>query len=165
MWGKGVWALGLLACNGLMAGGLDLCLENPARVDDLTVQSFRTELHRIVEASGRSAAFVPCGPGAVRIVLRRDPPDQETSALAAIRQRDGRLLPEIEVFVGPTSQLIGVRLCGVLGRALARVTSHELGHYLNRSARHAAHGAMMERLSAAHLMAADRAFFLLPPAE
>lgn len=163
MWAKGLWALALLAGNVLTAGTLDLCLDNPARVDDLTVHAFRAELTRIVEDSGRVAVFLPCAPGVLRIVLRRDPPDEETAALAAIRQRDGRLLPEIDVFVGPTTQLIGVRLCGVLGRALARVTSHELGHYLTRSARHSANGAMMERLSAAHLMAADRAFFQLPP--
>jgi hypothetical protein len=149
----------------MIAGGLELCVENPARLDGFTVQAFRAELNRIAELSGRPIVFTGCRPGLVRIVLRDEPPAEETSALGAIRQQDGRLLPEIELFVSPTSRLINTRLPEILGRALARVATHELGHLLTRSSTHRDHGVMMERLSAAHLMASDRSFFSLPPGE
>jgi hypothetical protein len=165
MWAKGLCALGLLACNSLIAGGLELCVENPARLDGFTVQAFRAEIQRIAQVSGRPITFTASQAGRVRIVMREEPPDEETSALGAIRQRDGRLLPEIELFISPTSRLINTRLSEILGRALARVATHELGHLLTRRATHRDHGVMMERLSAAHLMASDRSFFSLPPGE
>jgi hypothetical protein len=165
MWAKGLLALGLLAGNSLIAGGLELCIENPARLDEFTVQAFRGEIQRIAQLSNRPIAFAGCRSGHVRIVLRNEPPDEETSALGAIRQQDGRLLPEIELFVSSTSRLINTRLSGILGRALARVATHELGHLLTRRATHRDNGVMMERLSAAHLMASDRNFFSLPPGE
>ncbi len=154
----------MLAGKTLIGGGLALCLENPARVDTYTLQALQEELHFILVASDRSAAITtPCRPGIVTITLRQDPPDEETSALGGIRVRDGRLFPEIELFVSPTAQIVGTRLPGVLGRALARVATHELGHWLNQNSLHAARGCMMERLSAGYLMAPNRGFFRLPP--
>jgi hypothetical protein len=149
----------------LMAGSLDLCIENPARVDGATLESFQAELRAILTASGRTASFAPCRPGILTITLRRQPPDDEPSALGGTRYRDGRLVPEIELFVAPIAQIIWTRLPGVLGRALARVATHELGHSLFNRTGHAVSGVMMERLGAAHLMAADRGFFRLPPGD
>lgn len=149
--------------NPFVVSGLEICVENPARLDPPTVQAFRTELSAILAASGRDAAVIPCRPGIMTITLRPEPPREESSALGGIRYRSGRLEPEIELFVSPTAQIVRSRLPGVLGRALARVATHEFGHWLNQSPAHAAHGVMMERLSAAHLTASNRAFFRLPP--
>ena len=152
----------IVAAIPLKGGSLELCLENPARVDADTLQAFRTELNRIMAASNRFAAHTACGPGVVTIVLRIDPPSEETSALGAIRVRGGRMVPEIELFVQPTAQIVGTRLAGVLGRALARVATHELGHWMSQSSAHADCGVMIAGLSGAHLRAADRGFFRLP---
>ncbi len=148
-----------------MAGGLPLCLKNAAQLDGDTVQAFQTELSRILTSSGWSGVWSPCSSGVLAITLRRDPPESEPSALGGIRTSDGRLLPEIELFVSPTAQIVGTRLPAVLGRALARVATHELGHWLNQGPAHTSRGYMMERLSAAHLMAPDHGFFRLPPLE
>ncbi len=165
MWNAN-WAIAvLLIANPLMAGGLELCVENPARLDESTVQAFRTELGGILTASGRAYTFTACRPGIPTITMREQPPDEETSALGGTRIRNGRLVPEIDLFVGSVAQLVGTRLPAVLGRCLARVATHELGHWLNQDGRHAERGVMMGRLSAAHLLAPDNGFFRLPPGD
>jgi hypothetical protein len=163
MWAAALVTIALAAANQSMASGLDLCLENRARLDDDTVRAFRTELERIVAASDRPAAFVPCGSGTITITFRNDPPGEEPTALGSIRQVDGRLIQQIELYVQPTAAVIGTRLPAVLGRALARVGTHELGHWLSQASGHAQSGIMMESLSAAHLMVPDRGRFRLPP--
>jgi hypothetical protein len=157
-------ALAVLA-GPLMAGGLKVCLANPARLDDLTLQVFRQELGAILTASGRPSSLDSCASPAVRITLRQYPGEEEPAALGRTRYVNGRLLPEIDLFVSPVGQIVGTRLPGVIGRALARVAAHELGHWLAQETGHAAHGFMMERLAAGHLMAAGREFFRLPPAD
>ena len=161
----GLTAIAVMAANQLIAGGLELCVENPARLDDQTVDAFRKELRQIVTASGRQAAFVACGSGAITITLRAGPNPEEPSALGAIRQIDGRLIPQIELYIQPTAAILGSRLPAVLGRALARVGTHELGHWLTQTSGHSPQGIMMESLSAAHLMVPDHGRFRLPPSD
>jgi len=78
------------------------------------VRALRTELERIVTASDRPASFLPCGPGTITITLRNDPPADEPSALGAIRQLDGRLIPQIELYIRPTASIIRTCLPAVL---------------------------------------------------
>jgi hypothetical protein len=153
------------AANLLMASDLGLCVANPARLDDSTVGVFQKELGAILVASGRPAVFKPCQPGLVRITLRRRPPAEEPAALGATRYKDGRLIPEIEIFITPTTHMIDTSLPSLLGLAMARVATHELGHWLSQSQRHSPRGIMMARLSAAYLIAPDCGYFRLPPGE
>jgi hypothetical protein len=162
MWGAALVLFAITAAKPLIAQGLFLRIENPAKLDEHTLKAFRTELDTILTASGRRAALTPCSSTTVSVTLRTEPPAEEPSALGGIRRRDGRLVPEIELFVSPTAQIIGTRLPAVLGRALARVATHELGHWLSPDSPHAERGVMMERLSSAHLMASDNDFFRLP---
>ena len=154
----------LVMANLLTASDLRLCLENTARIDETTYRATRSELAAILAVSGVAASFADCGPGVVSIALQREPSAEEPAALGRTLRRGGRLLPQIDIFVGPVSQLLGTNLPGLLGRALARVATHELGHWISQGARHTDRGVMMERLSAAHLMARDRSFFRLPVA-
>ena len=165
MQAPGLTLIFLAIANQLTASGLELCVENPARLDEFTVRAFQTELRNILALSGRSAGFTQCRPGVVTISMRRLPPDEETSALGRTRQINGRPVPDIELFAAPTVQIVGTGLPGVVGRAMARVATHELGHWLSQGSGHSAHGVMMEGLSAAQLMARDRGFFRLPPGD
>lgn len=156
--------LALVLSNSLVDRGLDLCVDNQARLDEMTMQAFRTELMAILTASERYGEFAPCRAGSVRITMRSKPPAEEASALGAARRKDGRILPELELYVDGVTQLVNVRLPGVIGRALARVATHEMAHYLyQEGGAHADAGLMMERLGAAHLLAANRRFFRLAP--
>jgi hypothetical protein len=159
---SGLVVLILAIPNLLTARDLELCVENVARLDETTLRVVRSELSAILSASDLAASFADCRPGVVTIALHRQPSAEEPTALGRTLQRGGRLLPEIDIFVSPVSQLLGTNLPGVVGRALARVATHELGHLLAQEAGHMERGVMMERLSAAHLMARDRSFFRLP---
>ncbi len=162
---KGLAVIFAVIANPLLAEDLSLFVQNSARLDECTLKVFRTELGAILAASGRPAEFSAWRPGSVTITLRQQPPDEESLALGRTYRSRGRLAPEIELFVNPTAQLIGTRLSGVLGRALARVATHELGHWLSQESGHATRGVMMERLSAAHLMASGAAFLRLPASD
>jgi len=156
-------ALALSLSNPLMDRDLDVCLDNQARLDEMTLRAFRTELAAILSASDRCAEVVPCRERSVRIALRSKPPAEETAALGAARRKDGSILPELELFVDPIAHLVDTRLPGVLGRAMARVATHEIAHYLYQVGVHTDGGLMMERLGAGHLLAADRSLFRLAP--
>ncbi len=161
---KQIWiaTLAVVMVQPLVAGSLDLCVSNPARLDSSTLQVFRNELSRVLASSARPATFTDCHPGVVSITLRAEPVEGEGSALGATRRRNGHLVGEIEIFVDPTAQLLRTRLPAPLGRALARVATPELGHWLGQVSEHSSQGIMMERLSAAHLMAPDRGTLRLP---
>ena len=58
-------------------------------------------------------------------------------------RRDGRIAPELRVFMGPIARLVGTRLPYLLGVAMARVAAHELGHYLRQDDSHDRDGGIM----------------------
>ena len=155
--------LAMVLSTPLMDRELNLCVDNQARLDEYTIQAFRKELAAILAASDRGAGFSPCRDGSVRITLRAKPPAEEPAALGAARRRDDAILPEVELFVDGIAFLVETRLPGVLGRAMARVATHEIAHYLYQSGEHSGEGHMMERLGPAHLLAGDRRFFRLAP--
>jgi hypothetical protein len=162
MWRASLAIATIVIANPLMAGALELCVQNPSRLDEYTLRSFRSELTVILTASGRPPEFVACRPGLTKLIVREQPPEEETSALGRTRVENGQFVPEIEIFVAPVAAILGTRLPAVLGRALARVATHELGHLLRQDARHSPRGVMTERLGAAHLMAPDHGYFRLP---
>jgi len=147
----------------LMAKGLDLCIENPARLDEVTLRIVREELEAVFASAGRPVRFLPCQRAHVTITLRREAAAEDGSALGRAPWKDGRVAPGIEVFAGPVSALVGSRLPAVLGRALGRVAAHELGHWIGPGDGHSGAGLMSERLTAAHLMAPRRERFLYGP--
>lgn len=161
---KTAWIIAIIALMVQPVAGetLALCVANPARLDSSTLEVFRKELSRVLASSASSATFTDCHPGAVSITFRAEPIEGEGSALGATRRRNGHLVGEIEIFVDPTAQLLRTRLPAPLGRALARVATHELGHWLGQVSEHSSQGIMMERLSAAHLLAPDRGTLRLP---
>ena len=156
-------ALAMALSNPMMNRELDVCLDNQARLDEMTIQAFRTELMAILSASDRYAEVAPCREGSVRISLRSKPPAEETAALGAARRKEGRIVPELDLFVDAIAQVVDTRLPGVLGRAMARVATHEIAHYLYQAGVHTDGGLLMERLGPGHLLAADRSFFRLAP--
>jgi len=156
-------ALAFSIAAPLEAGTVNLCIENTALLDSSALQVFRAELGSILATSQRTAVFTDCAPGVITITMRQQPPAEETSALGGIRHVDGRLTPQIDLFTRPVVRMVGSSLPAVVGRALARIATHEIGHWITQSAGHADCGVMMQRLTAAHLMGSGRSFFRLPP--
>src|SRR5690606_6133484 len=76
-------------------------------------------------------------------------------ALGLAHRADGAILPRLEVFVDPVLRLTQTRDGATLGRALARVASHELLHYLRQTSEHQAHGLLRERLTPTDLVSEE----------
>lgn len=157
-----ILGLALAIHSPLIGENLSVCTENPARVDRTTVQVFRNELKAILAVSDHGIEFESCREGAIRITLRDNPPAGET-ALGAARRQGARVLPDLEIYVGGIARLVETRLPGMLGRAMARVATHEISHYLYQTQDHEGEGFMRERLGAAHLIAGSNSFFRLSP--
>jgi len=136
-----------------------VCIGNPLAADRWLVQEWRNELERILESSGRELRVANCDEqGATPIYFMRVHPF-ESSALGAARTRGGVVLPLLEVYTEPLAAMLGTRLPGVLGRAMARVTAHELAHVLRQETEHAAEGAFAAQYTAGLLRAARPSYF------
>ncbi|MBK7928863.1 MAG: hypothetical protein IPJ98_15665 [Bryobacterales bacterium] len=138
-----------------------VCIGNPLAADRWLVEEWRQELGRIVESSGRELRIADCDePGAMQVYFMRIHPF-ENSALGAARTRGEVVLPLLELYTEPVAAMLGTRLPGVLGRALARVTAHEMAHYLRQETHHEAAGAFAAQYTAGLLRAARPAYFAL----
>jgi hypothetical protein len=137
---------------------LYVCVGNATAVDKPLAQEWETELRRILETSGQELRVADCGPGVIQVYFLRFHP-AEPAALGAARTRRERVLPVIEVYTEPVAALIGTRLPGLLGRAMARVTAHELTHYVRQETEHAEAGGFSGQYTAGLLLAARPAYF------
>lgn len=138
---------------------LTVCVGNATAVDKLLAREWEGELRRILAASGRALRLAGCEEvGAVQVYFMRFHP-REASALGAARTRRERVLPLLEVYSEPVAALIGTRLPGLLGKAMARVTAHELTHYVRQETEHAEAGSFSGQYTAGLLLAARPEFF------
>jgi hypothetical protein len=159
----GLFLLASLAGNLLQANLLHVCFLNTANLDPETVRQFEKELSDIASSSGVSLSIRQCMPGPaadVRITIQSQS-GVEPSALGAAKVLGGRVLPELEVYTAPIGALLAARLPVLMGRAMARVAAHELGHFLTQSSEHS-DGVMSEFYSGPRLMAADKRSFRIP---
>jgi len=138
-----------------------VCIGNPLAADRWLAEEWKRELGRIVESSGRELRVAGCDePGAMQVYFMRIHPF-ESSALGAARVRCGVVLPLLEVYTEPLAAMLGTRLPGVLGRAMARVTAHELAHVLRQETHHQAAGAFAAQYTAGLLRAARPSYFAM----
>ena len=149
----------MVAANPLLALDLAVCPGRSGSLDSMTDSAFRQEIGRIAARSGVETRFLACSnqvPSLIRLRVDEAGPDEAPDALGAAVRRDGRIAPELRVFVGPIARLVGTRLPYLLGLAMARVAAHELGHYLRQDDSHDHDGEIMSavltgpKLIAAH---------------
>ena len=138
---------------------LAVCVGNSHVVDKVLAKEWEGELRRILETDGLTLRLAGCNEeGAIQIHFLRAHPS-EPNALGAARTRRERVLPRLEVYSDPVAALIGTRLPGLLGKALARVTAHELIHYVRQETAHAHSGAFSGHYTPGLLLAARPEFF------
>jgi hypothetical protein len=141
-----------------------VCIHNKAKLDRDTTGEFERELATIARASGMELRFVPCsGFDSVLRITVENRSAMEGSALGAARTAGGRVMPEFEVYAGRIAELLPVRLPKLMGRAMARVAAHELGHYFLQTQQHGA-DVMTEVFTGARLVVNDHRRFLIPRA-
>ncbi len=156
-----------VAANPLLGLDLAVCTVRPGTFDSMTDSAFRQEIGRIATRSGVETRFLPCSnqePAVIRLHVSEAGTDDAPDALGAAVRRDGRIAPELRVFMGPIARLVGTRLPYLLGVAMARVAAHELGHYLRQDESHDHDGEIMSAgLTGPKLIAAHDFRIKVPP--
>lgn len=151
-----------IAGTPLFSQDLAVCLEDRTKLDSETLQVFGQELRAIARSSGITLRILE-QPGQCRDIRLTIRPfsHAEISALGAARVEDGRVLPEIEVYASSVAGLVGSRLPALLGRGLARVAAHEIGHYVLQTTTHSGE-LMSESYTRPRLMVNDHRSFRIP---
>lgn len=102
-------------------------------------------------ARGRAA-----GPGEIRLAIQPGTFAERPEALGLARLDNGKVAPDLAVFPDAiAARLANPASSTMLGRALARVASHEVIHYLDQSPGHHAAGLMREVFSSDELTSDD----------
>jgi hypothetical protein len=139
--------------------GLEICIEDRARLGLPAAAALQTELSLIVPDAQITFASGGCD---FRVLIRADSMPGHPDVLGRTPVAGSRILPQAEVFAGSVMRLLGdTRSHARLGRAVARVAAHEIGHYLSQERDHHDAGLMGSQLTAAQLVVADRVPFML----
>ena len=146
----------------LFSQDLTVCLEVQANLDADTIKVFEEELEAIARLSGLTLRLLnqPSECQDIRLSIQ-SLARGEISALGAARVKDGRILPEIEIYATSVAKLIRSTLPALVGRGMARVAAHEIGHYLLQTTAHSK-DLMTEYYAAPHLLAKDHRSFRIP---
>lgn len=98
--------------------------------------------------------------GEIRLAIQPGIFTERPEALGLARLERGKVAPDLAVFPDAiAARLANPSSCAMLGRALARVASHEVIHYLEQSPGHHANGLMREFFSSDELASDDPAPF------
>jgi hypothetical protein len=151
-----------VAATPLFSQDLTVCVDVRATLDAGTMRAFGEELQAIARLSGLSLRLLnrPSECQDIRLTIQSIAPS-EISALGAARVKDGRILPEIEIYATSVATLMRSRLPALVGRGMARVAAHEIGHYLLQTTSHSK-GLMTEYYAAPHLLVKDNRAFRIP---
>lgn len=138
---------------------LHLCIAGPGGLAPDIQAQWQSELERILSVSAYRLEVGSCQERSVEVRFLKANP-MEPAALAAARVERRKIQPRVEVYMSPLAEMIGTQLPGPLGRAMARVTAHELRHVMAQEHGHGK-GADRETYSAGLLLAAKPDFFRL----
>src|SRR5262245_37590229 len=107
---------------------LTVCLEVQASLDADTLKVFGKELQAIARLSGLSLRLLhqPRECRDIRLSIQ-SLAQTEISALGAARVKDGRILPEIEVYATSVAILMRSTLPALVGRGWGRVSYKAIG--------------------------------------
>jgi hypothetical protein len=154
-----VWLMILALAAARFCTAVEICLEDRARLSLPAIAAFQTELSLIVPDARIEPASGACD---FRLTIRPDSLPGQPDVLGRTPVSGGHILPRAEVFAASIIRLLeGSRSHTLLGRAIARVAAHEIGHYLSQEGRHHASGLMRPELTVSQLVGADRAPFML----
>jgi hypothetical protein len=136
-------AAALLVVGVASAEVRTICLEDRVALDAFSRKAFETEIRKLVPLQGLSLTSGTCSGPAVSLVISTHPPARYARALGLAHRNGDRVFPLLEIYTQPIRKLLGEQPSAAqLGRALARVAAHELGHYLRQQLHHEETGLM-----------------------
>lgn len=160
---KGALLLAVVTAPGAFGASWTVCVEDSRRLLSTPVRAaMGKEFRRVLGTEGARLTFGVCadGPRQILLRIRDEPPEELTGVLGRARRRSSEIQPDLEVFYGAMVHYLGEPISArAIGRALARVSAHEAGHFLEQQVHHCSHGLMRPMFPAHELLAADPAPF------
>jgi|GEM_PF-3047617 len=133
-----------------------LCIDYAVKVPAPARAAFQQELRVLLQNQPFEISRKSCTERAdVLLTVRQSRPRIPADALGlAVREGDG-IGGALEIFLGPLMRATRAGCWETVGRAMARVASHELLHYLEQTAHHDEDGLFAPRLTRELLVQAD----------
>jgi hypothetical protein len=154
-----VWWMVFALAAARFCPGVEICLEDRAKLSLPAIAAMQTELSLIVPDARIKSVSDTCD---FHLTIRADSMPGRPDVLGRTPVSGGHILPRAEVFAPSVIHLLGdLRSHTLLGRAIARVAAHEIGHHLSQQGDHQESGLMRSQLTAAQLVGADRVPLML----
>jgi hypothetical protein len=157
-----VWkiAAGLL-CAGIVGAEVrTVCVHDRVRLSVYAQNAFAAEATRLLRGEGITIHFRECAGPSVSLVIAAHPPHRYPRALGLANRSGDRVVPELRVYTEPILKILGRQASAAqVGRAIARVAAHELGHYRWQQIHHDDHGLMGATFEPRDLGSEDSASF------
>lgn len=147
---------GAVAAASTSAEPVHLCIDYAVKVPAPARAAFQQELRVLLQNQPFEIRRKSCaGHADVLLTVRQSRPLIPEDALGlAVRDGD-QIRGALEIFLGPLLRATRAGCWETVGRAMARVASHELLHYLEQEIGHDEHGLFAPRLSRELLVEAD----------
>lgn len=137
-----------------------VCVEDRVSMNAFAWRAFQTEIRKLIATPELELTSGSCAGPAVSLLISAHPPARYANALGLARRNRERIFPELHLYQESVRKIIGEQASPEqLGRALARVAAHELGHYLLQQGHHQESGLMRASFGTTQLTAADSAPF------
>lgn len=139
-------------------GALDVCIANEAKLNLPTLSALQAELRILVPGGKVRLDASACDFTALLL----DTTSEQSDILARTQRSGDRIAASTELFVPVIHDMLGeTRSPKLLGRALARVIAHEIGHFLEQSGTHQTVGAMQAHFGLRDLTTGDSLPYML----
>ena len=151
---------------GLILGALasaevrHVCVDDRVGLNSFSRKAFELEVRELIPVQGLTLTSGRCVGTGVSLVISTHPPANYARALGLANRSGDRVVPELRVYTQPVLKIIGEQASAAqLGRALARVAAHELGHYLLQKLHHDDEGLMRASFETRELTSEDSSRF------
>jgi len=157
------WVTAFFALAGIgMAGEFAVCVEDRTGLPGSSMAAFRGEFAKLAPAAEMREDACLNARGTIQLLIRFHPPSSHPGALGLAHMAGMRILPRLEIYLSPVLRIVHGRLSAdLVGRALARVAAHEIGHYVLQEPEHHASGLMRESFADWQLAGEDSGPFRL----
>jgi hypothetical protein len=129
-----------------------VCLDDRIGLNPFSRKALESEFRQLMEDRFGLALSDECSPSTVAVVISAHPPSRYSRALGLAYRGKSGVLPELRIYTQPVLRLLGDQVSAAqLGRALARVAAHEVGHYFLQQLHHDEEGVMRASFESKHL--------------
>ncbi len=144
-----------------------VCLDDRAGLNAPARASFSREFALLLASRGLKFDWADCDAargGIIQLVVEADAPKSLNDVLGRAYAGNSSVSPRLEVFVEPVVDLMkDVHCWSIIGRALARVAAHEVGHFADQKAMHSERGLMKAGFTGSELSSSDSSLFYWRP--